>query len=275
MVDQRSRASGGTIGDKGNQGEPDTQRPRGVICPRDRGAPGGEREMKLHTVPGGFKDAHPPFIPTPFSSLSFVSASSYHSPASHNSLTRVTDTALPRHITALYTQRSQHSNMPTFQPPLTHVSAVPIPQSTGNSVRYLHLTFALTFEEHEDRSGSWEIWSNIPELQSTPGEWRALTFESEGMASEASSAGEAARSTSTRLTRQMSLIAERGQTFEYTFRHVLESGEIVWLGDGAHNGKLEFVADQREPVEDGRPEIDLDIISWEGIGLELSSTHPK
>ena len=71
---------------------------------------------------------------------------------------------------------------PTFYPPLGHTSEVKVPVSDRTS--YARLTFFPTFTSHEDTCGTWELWTDIPcvnsggEISGLEGTWRAVSFRS-------------------------------------------------------------------------------------------------
>lgn len=180
--------------------------------------------------------------------------------------------------------------MPTFNPPLARETHIPISSSDAN--RFVHLHFTLAFEPTEDTSGTWELWTDISDVNlegqvvTQPGEWRSVDFipkypkqpsipndnigESHDDATDES--GTVIKLTSTPITpptlpAHTELVADmivpaHNASYAYTYRRVTTSGETHWLGNGSDNGVVRvFEGEKMTP----QPQV----VEWEGIGIEL------
>lgn len=175
--------------------------------------------------------------------------------------------------------------MPTFNPPLGRETTVPITPEDHD--RFVHLSFSLTFEIGEDASGSWELWTDIPDVNDDgqlitgPGEWRAVPFLSPPSLNTATEAAAedatkkegfvitipAAPIASVPLPLNHTLIARmvvpaHNASYAYTHRRVMESGETRWLGNGGDNGVVRII--QCEAIEKH-----VERKEWKGVGIEL------
>jgi hypothetical protein len=178
--------------------------------------------------------------------------------------------------------------MPTFNPPLGRETTVPITPEDHD--RFVHLSFSLSFEIGEDASGSWELWTDIPDVDGAgqlitgPGEWRAVPFisptslntvDSEDQAKDDASKKEGfvitippAPVTSAPPPTDPTLIAKmvvpaHNASYAYTHRRVMKSGETRWLGNGGDNGVVRVVQCEAITKHVERKE-------WKGVGIELS-----
>jgi hypothetical protein len=148
------------------------------------------------------------------------------------------------------------------------------------------LSFTLLFEPGEDASGSWELWTDIPnvdnkgDLTTGPGEWRAVTFESRqttnGHVKQDSSKAidkdgmmvlPSTPVTPPSLPLDPTLLAEmvvpaHNAHFSYTYRRVHESGDTQWLGNGGDNGIVRVFEN-----DTASPQIQQK--EWKGVGIEL------
>jgi hypothetical protein len=172
--------------------------------------------------------------------------------------------------------------MPTFNPPLARETSVPV--KSDDHDRFVHLSFTLLFEVGEDASGSWELWTDIPnvndqgELTTGPGEWRAVRFEARqppvtvgGNASPQQDKNSITLPptpiTPPVLPVDPTLLAEmvipaHNASFSYTYRRVLQSGETQWLGNGGDNGIVRvFENETASPLIQDK--------EWKGVGIEL------
>lgn len=167
--------------------------------------------------------------------------------------------------------------MPTFNPPLGRETTVPV--ASTDRERYVHLCFTLTFDAGEDPAGSWELWTDIADVHSNgqEGGWRAVQFRA------AEPAKDAQQDEHSQITPLLSLpstpnlsaappatltlVAEmvvpaHPATYAYTHRHVTESGETRWLGNGGDNGVVRVIEGEAvtSPVEPKE---------WTGIAVEM------
>jgi hypothetical protein len=176
--------------------------------------------------------------------------------------------------------------MPIFNPPLGRETTIPITSSDHD--RFVHLSFTLAFELGEDASGSWELWTDIPDvnddgqLVTGPGEWRAVPFaplptthnksDNDNHASGASikkglvvtlppAPFAASVPIDHTLFAEMVVPANIASYF-YTHRRVLESGETQWLGNGGDNGVVRV-------LECGAITKHVERKEWKGVGIEL------
>lgn len=175
--------------------------------------------------------------------------------------------------------------MPTFNPPLARETSIPI--SSSDADRFVHLHFTLAFEPTEDTSGTWELWTDIADVNlegqvaTQPGEWRNVNFIpkqptiANGDESHDDATDESATTiklTSTPITQPAlpaftELVADmivpaHNASYAYTYRRVTTSGETHWLGNGSDNGVVRvFEGEQITP----QPQV----MEWEGIGIEL------
>lgn len=178
--------------------------------------------------------------------------------------------------------------MPTVNPPLGRETKVPIASSDAD--RFVHLHFTLTFEPAEDSTGSWELWTDIADVNddghviADPGEWRSVSFvhDSYGPHPAEEVIHQDAPSDSSRVLALPSMpltpialpaktgmsaemvVPAKNASYAYTYRRVLTSGETQWLGNGGDNGVVrvfegEMLEQSKAPVE------------WKGVGIELPS----
>jgi hypothetical protein len=147
--------------------------------------------------------------------------------------------------------------MPSFRPGLgttTDVSVPPLSES-----QYAQLTFRADFSQGEDSSGLWEIWTDLPALDSnsqplSSGEWHAIAFaqddlttaeqndQAEGLTFSLSATASLAPTDCTNaLFARLVIPAVRGTSFAYTFRHIDKHGITQWLGSGESNGIVKMV----------------------------------
>ncbi|WWD21051.1 hypothetical protein CI109_105532 [Kwoniella shandongensis] len=191
--------------------------------------------------------------------------------------------------------------MPAFYPPLASTTSVPIP-SASSPDSFVHLNFFLTFEDGEDSSGSWEIWTDLPQFDNQgnvitqPGEWRAATFTPYQDITQLSPNGVKQNGQSSTPTIHVQALsnyptatpspetlfltavvpAAINNSYSYTFRHNTEGGETHWLGGVGGNGfiKLEDgeVEVTNEPLTAGswshKPQS-LEKLEWRGVGIDL------
>lgn len=176
--------------------------------------------------------------------------------------------------------------MPTFNPPLGRETNIPIRSSDAD--RFVHLRFTVSFEPTEDTSGSWELWTDIADVDASgtvttgQGEWRNVTFfdpskirlegEEAIAQDEPSSSVRVITIPSTPilpdvLPAKVELVAEMvvpalNASYAYTYRRVLSSGEILWLGNGGDNGVVRVI--EGEAVEQSKA-----LVEWKGVGIEL------
>lgn len=174
--------------------------------------------------------------------------------------------------------------MPVFNPPLGRETTIPITSSDHD--RFVHLSFTLAFEIGEDASGSWELWTDIPDvndeghLVSGPGEWRAVSFAPiqpihDAIAVHSDASNEEgliitlppASLTTAPLPINHTLVAEMvvpadTASYFYTHRHITESEETKWLGNGGDNGVVRVLEIESITKHMERKE-------WNGIGIEL------
>lgn len=175
--------------------------------------------------------------------------------------------------------------MPTFNPPLARETSIPI--ASFDADRFVHLHFSLTFEPTEDASGTWELWTDIPDVNSDgqvvtqSGEWRSVSFVPMQRVTtnvtpsrdDATNESETiVRLTSTPITpptlpASTELVADmivpaHNASYAYTYRRVTTSGETHWLGNGSDNGVVRvFEGEKITP----QPQV----VEWEGVGIEL------
>lgn len=174
--------------------------------------------------------------------------------------------------------------MPVFNPPLGRETTIPL--STSDHDRFVHLSFTLAFELGEDASGSWELWTDIPnvndqgQLTTGPGEWRAVPFapiqsilstgddhETDASSNEGLVITLPPAPSASILPIDHTLIAEMVvpaniASYFYTHRRVMESGETHWLGNGGDNGVVRVLECETLTKHVERKE-------WKGIGIEL------
>jgi len=174
--------------------------------------------------------------------------------------------------------------MPIFNPPLGRETTIPLASSDHD--RFVHLSFTLAFELGEDASGSWELWTDIPDVDDEghfstgPGEWRAVPFAPipslhdivEIKDSDASNEDGLVITLPPALSNaplpvDHTLIAEmvvpaNTASYFYTHRRVLEAGETQWLGNGGDNGVVRVLECEATSKHIERKE-------WKGIGVEL------
>lgn len=191
--------------------------------------------------------------------------------------------------------------MPSFQSPLSYTSRLDVHPSPAEPA-YVHLTFLATFDENEDTSGTWEIWTDLPLLDekgkvtSDEGSWRSIAFQpveigkapvvngstsdevphssSSTLALEATSLPETLRESVTRMSLSLSIPASAGQTYAYTYRRVLPSGETHWLGGEGSNGVISVVEGTMHGTQIGesswqgeRPADES--VTFTGVGIEV------
>jgi hypothetical protein len=184
--------------------------------------------------------------------------------------------------------------MPCFYPALGQTSTVStFPQDTfPDKTSYAYLSFFATFDEGEDAAGSWEIWTDLPaDDGSSQGDWRSIRFElvdeaqvvDDHVKSDSSTAISlepsasypvAVREQGLTLRATAIIPAISGNTYGYTFRHVLDNGETHWLGGEGSNGIInlepryegqagsEAWSGHLEDVHGGR---------WEGMAIEIKN----
>ncbi|WRT68931.1 uncharacterized protein IL334_005913 [Kwoniella shivajii] len=194
--------------------------------------------------------------------------------------------------------------MPDFHPPLAHSSDVTV--SSNSSHPYIQLNFFATFNEDEDSSGSWEIWTDLPRLDdhghalSQPGEWRSIQFKnydksailpcgngSNGISDQTihiKTLDDYPVPTTGPRTMYLSTVipASTGQEFSYTYRHITTSGETHWLGGMGGNGAIKMIEGEIQAKNDEtkvgdwseKPE-GLNRVSWIGFGIELETVKGK
>ena len=176
--------------------------------------------------------------------------------------------------------------MPVFNPPLGRETTIPL--SSTDHDRFVHLSFTLAFELGEDASASWELWTDIPDINDDghlvtgPGEWRAVPFApiqftrviNDGQASTSDASNKDGlviilppAPLTTPLPIDHTLIAEmvvpaNNASYFYTHRRVLGSGETHWLGNGGDNGVVRVLECEATSKHIERKE-------WKGIGIEL------
>jgi hypothetical protein len=176
--------------------------------------------------------------------------------------------------------------MPTFNPPLARETTVPITSSDHD--RFVHLTFTVSFQDFEDASGSWELWTDIPDvddkgnLVTGAGEWRAVAYTPpQDMATIAPNTQDPYEAIKEGLVMAVppvmiipdtlpaghSLVAHmvvpaHTAPYHYTHRRVLNSGEVCWLGNGSDNGALRIV--ECESITKN-----VEQKEWKGVGIEL------
>ena len=180
--------------------------------------------------------------------------------------------------------------MPAFYPPLAKTSYVHVP--ANNTDRYVHLHFMCTFDQEEDTSGSWEMWTDLPsldrsgQLQLAEGEWRVVSFapfqgpiindhaqvnkddDDPPVIHLSSSQSPSAidQAPNIILYAIVTTYAIVGQTYAYTFRRVLTSGEVQWLGGDDSNGVIRMEETSTVP---SATTIDESNMTWEGVGIEF------
>ncbi|KAK4685640.1 hypothetical protein P7C73_g4508, partial [Tremellales sp. Uapishka_1] len=185
--------------------------------------------------------------------------------------------------------------MPTFQPPLSHTAFVRVDSARDN---FIHLTFSASFADGEDTSGTWEIWTDLPSSDeqgdqlSSDGQWRAAQFvhanngskhnlhqDLEGSVHLAADIPPSAASTSTTtLYLENTILATPGRAYAYTYRHVLPSGEVHWLGGEGGNGVIRIqeggVAAQQSGEWQGGGNL-TEGMAWSGLGIDFSEPRPR
>lgn len=160
-------------------------------------------------------------------------------------------------------------SMPAFHPPLSTTTVV---HRGANGDEYAHLNFHLTFEDPEDTTGTWEIWTDVPSLNTTtgelaqgPGAWHAITFhhpkprEIETTSSAQSSASAyrlpepveqaAPEPTNTVMIASATIRLETGAAYAYTFRRVMPDGHTHWLGGERSNGVIQVGGEDYKPED--------------------------
>jgi hypothetical protein len=175
--------------------------------------------------------------------------------------------------------------MPVFNPPLGRETTIPL--SSSDHDRYVHLSFTLAFELGEDASGSWELWTDIPDVNDDGhlitglGEWRAVPFapipSTQAINDQASNSDASNREglvitlppalTTPPLPITHTLITEmvvpaNNASYFYTHRRVLGSGETQWLGNGGDNGVVRVLECENLTKH-------VEMKEWKGIGIEL------
>ena len=176
--------------------------------------------------------------------------------------------------------------MPVFNPPLGRETTIPL--SSTDHDRFVHLSFTLAFELGEDASASWELWTDIPDINDDghlvtgPGEWRAVPFApiqstqviNDGQASTSDASNKEGlvitlhpALTTPPLPIDHTLIADmvvpaNNASYFYTHRRVMGSGETHWLGNGGDNGVVRVLECEATSKHVERKE-------WKGIGIEL------
>ena len=151
--------------------------------------------------------------------------------------------------------------MPSFQPPLAQTTQV-----YTKPDHYLNVSFTVAFDDSEDPSGQWEIWTDLPvgglnenDLVN-PSSWRAVRFEDHdprgqscdedsGLTSKVLMAvdllSSTASSVSSRANRRelrarVMLPKNTSGVYAYTFRHVHVDSSIEWLGGEGSNGVIDI-----------------------------------
>ena len=167
--------------------------------------------------------------------------------------------------------------MPSFFPNLGSQQEIDVP-TTSEKDSYVHLCFHVTFQQDEDRSGLWEVWTNLPALDSAgnrlheDGQWHTLpfkepiypTFSADPNAVESLAdlggpdsiivRAETRPSSSpprhSRFSAEAVIVASEGR-FEFTFRRTFPSGEVHWLGGEGGNGCIITKASEAVNATDG------------------------
>ncbi|OCF31370.1 hypothetical protein I317_01174 [Kwoniella heveanensis CBS 569] len=185
--------------------------------------------------------------------------------------------------------------MPVFHPHLAHASEVFI--DTDPSLPFVQLNFHAVFEENEDLDGTWEAWTDLPQVDkdgnviSQPAEWRAIPFEPHTNQSTAPQANgyktddrlviEALKdypsppASTRRLRFAVTVPASAGSEFAYTYRHITKSGETHWLGGPGGNGFIRLISGPAKESDQWtasgswseRPSS-VDETQWYGVGIE-------
>jgi hypothetical protein len=214
-------------------------------------------------------------------------------------------------LTLYYTLNTQFGHwvplssytMPTFIPALGQISVVKTPSAShhSQSPSYVNLSFFITFDHDEDSSGSWEIWTDLPqtndndELLAAEGEWHSLRFEQfDGHDQDKpSSTQEPIPSSSTQIVPSTSYPIIQGdrpltfratscfpttfnKTFGYTYRRVFDSGETHWLGGEGSNGivSLQQRGEDESYVASEQGSVDgLQGGRWQGLAVTLNSEN--
>ena len=185
--------------------------------------------------------------------------------------------------------------MPTFYPRLSQSIHIPI-GSTKQDKPFIHLSFFATFHGDEDQTGSWEIWTDLPllnergERENAIGEWRTIKL---------SPPIEEVQSNSTvddidQVTPLIDLTYSASKSIEaeipwptitasiavpaipevyaYTFRHILPSGDIQWLGAEGSNGVISII-EEMASTEKTKSEVTFSHDQdhrWEGFAVGLN-----
>lgn len=179
--------------------------------------------------------------------------------------------------------------MPTFNPPLARETSIPISSSDAN--RFVHLHFTLSFEPTADASGTWELWTDIADVNpdgqvvTQPGEWRNVNFvpkpiiipnghgqESHDGNHSTDKSETTIKLVSTPITPPIlpvitelvadMIIPAHNSSYAYTYRRVTTSGETHWLGNGSDNGVIRVFEGEKITPQ-------LQVVEWEGVGIEL------
>lgn len=181
--------------------------------------------------------------------------------------------------------------MPSYNPPLASETHIPISSSDAN--RFVHLHFTLSFEPTEDASGTWELWTDIADVNpdgqvvTQPGEWRSVDFipsskqliipngHGHGSHDDYDATDESGTTIKlvstpiipstppacTELVADM-IVPAHNTSYAYTYRRVTTSGETHWLGNGSDNGVVRVFEGEKIPPQ---PQV----VEWEGVGIEL------
>ncbi|WVF65685.1 hypothetical protein IAT40_000416 [Kwoniella sp. CBS 6097] len=185
--------------------------------------------------------------------------------------------------------------MPVFHPPLAHVSQIPI--TPDPSLPFVQISFYATFADDESLDGSWEIWTDLPNVDkegnvtTQPGEWRAIAFEpyphrsfapqanghrSDALVVEALKTYPTPPAPTRTLQFTVNVPADVGSEFAYTYRHINSSGETHWLGGLGGNGAIKLIKGNAEEgitqtVSSGNwsdRASSVNETQWYGVGID-------
>ena len=172
--------------------------------------------------------------------------------------------------------------MPTFHPSLGSTIFVRH-TSTSDDDSFAHITFHAKYAADEDRSGLWQVWTNLPLLDEqgesffSVGEWHAMTL-SEPVNNKPLSENQHHRTTALELHASHSapndiILTAAGvidatilRAYSFTFRRVFGNGDVHWLGYDGGNGSIEVTGDDNK-IRCKRPEQVQKGMDGAGLGL--------
>ncbi|ORX39010.1 hypothetical protein BD324DRAFT_607459 [Kockovaella imperatae] len=160
--------------------------------------------------------------------------------------------------------------MPTFHPSLGTTTVIQLSHDAPEA-KYAHLTFEIVFQEGEDTNGQWEIWTDLALVDEhgkrmmDDGAWHGMKFD-KVVANETDNAqlmqGESSNvlyldaekeehsAACVTMTARGVIEANEGSNWSYTFRRVMENGEVQWLGWDGGNGFIKVEKSHEGSVAD-------------------------